>query len=175
MGRLGLTSGTVSVRLARLAGKGIVDRGPSPDDARGALVTLTGKGHRLFDDVAPAHLANSDLLLSALTAGERDQLVDLLRALLVGFEHERTPGPLGLVLAPAHVARRMRASVGLSDTPGLLVLDVTSDAPPGIRTGDPLVAVDGVELRSYAALADHPAPRQIDLMRGAEPLTVRLP
>jgi hypothetical protein len=174
VGRLGLTSGTVSVRLARLAGKGIVDREPSPDDARGALVTLTAKGHRLFDDVAPAHLANSDVLLSALTAVERTQLAGLLRTLLAGFEHERAPGPLGLVLAPAHVARRMRVSVGLSDTPGLLVLDVTADAPPDIRTGDLLVAVDGVELRSCTALAEHPSPRQIDLLRGAEPLTVQL-
>lgn len=140
MGRLGLTSGTISVRLTRLVGKGVVERTPSPDDARGTLVTLTAKGLQLFDDVAPVHLANEDVLLSALTGAERVELAALLRKLLVGFEHERSPSPLGVVLAPAHVARRMRVSVGLSDTPGLLVVDVTPGGPAsaaGLRTGAP--------------------------------------
>ena len=70
MARLGLTSGTVSVRLGRLEGKGVVTRSPSSDDARGVLVTLTDKGAQLFDRVAPVHLRNEDVLLSALTDAE---------------------------------------------------------------------------------------------------------
>ena len=119
MGRLGLTSGTVSVRLTRLGGKGVVGRGPSPDDARGTQVTLTAKGLAPFDEVAPVNLATEDLLLSALTDDERGRLAGLLRKVLVGFEHDRSAGPFGLTLAPAHLARRMPVSVGLSDTPGL--------------------------------------------------------
>ncbi len=177
MARLGLTSGTISVRLTRLVAKDVVERTPSPDDARGTLITLTGKGRRLFDDVAPAHLANEDLLLSALTAAEREQLAGLLRKLLVGFEHERSHGPWGLTLAPAHVARRMRTSVGLSDTPGLLVLEISPDTPDGLAVGDLLVAVDGVELRSCVTLAEHAAGGQdvrLQVVRGADAHTVQV-
>lgn len=177
MTRLRLTSGTISVRLTRLAGKGVIERGPSPDDARGALVMLTAKGQQLFDDVAPVHLANEDVLLSALTAAERHELAGLLRKLLVGFEHERSTSPLGVVLAPAHLARRMRAAVGLSDTPGLLVVDVEPDstaATAGLQTGDLLVAIDGSELRSCVTLADHSPPMSLDLLRGTERHTVTI-
>ena len=144
MARLGLTSGTVSVRLGRLEGKGIVTRAPSSDDARGVLVTLTVKGAELFDRVAPVHLLNEDILLSALNDTERGQLVDLLRKLLVGFEHERSTSPLGFVVAPAHVARRARAAVGLSDRAGLLVQDVLATTPAaeaGLQPGDLLVGL----------------------------------
>jgi predicted dinucleotide-binding enzyme len=58
---------------------GIVSREPDPASARSSLVRLTGKGLRLFDEVAPAHLANEDRLLSALVPAERQQLADLLR------------------------------------------------------------------------------------------------
>src|SRR5690349_9773474 len=99
MARLGLTSGTVSVRLGRLEGKGMVTRAPSSDDARGVLVTLTDKGAQLFDRVAPVPLANEDVLLSALNPEERRQLAALLRKLLVAFEHERSTSPLGFTVA----------------------------------------------------------------------------
>jgi DNA-binding MarR family transcriptional regulator len=144
MARLGLTSGTVSVRLGRLEGKGIVTRSPSSDDARGVLVTLTDKGAQLFDRVAPAHLRNEDVLLSALTDAERDQLAGLLRKLLVGFEHERSVSPLGFTVAAAHVARRARAAVGLLDRAGLLVRGVEPASPAadaGLQPGDLLVGV----------------------------------
>lgn len=182
MSRLGLTSGTVSVRLTRLVGKGVVTREPSPD-ARGAVVTLTDRGRELFDEVAPAHLANEDVLLSALTPAERDQLAGLLRKLLVGFEHERSTSPLGLTLAPAHLARRMRTAVGLSDTPGLLVTDVTAGGAAeraGVRPGDLLVALDGTELRSCVTLAERDArtgagPLRIRLLRGADEVDLEIP
>jgi DNA-binding MarR family transcriptional regulator len=158
MARLELTSGTVSVRLGRLEGKGVVTRAPSTDDARGVLVTLTAKGVQLFDRVAPVHLANEDVLLSALDDAERAQLAGLLRKLLVAFEHERSASPLGFAVAPAHVARRARAAVGLSDRAGLLVEDVDAASPAadaGLQPGDLLVAVGaaGAPLLSCLDLA----------------------
>ena len=158
MTRLELTSGTVSVRLGRLEGKGVVTRAPSSDDARGVLVTLTAKGVELFDRVAPVHLANEDVLLSALDDGERAQLAALLRKLLVAFEHERSASPLGFSVAPAHLARRARAAVGLSDRAGLLVEDVVAASPAaraGLQPGDLLVALDetGTPLLSCVDLA----------------------
>jgi DNA-binding MarR family transcriptional regulator len=179
MSRLGLTSGTVSVRLTRLVGKGVVTREPSPD-ARGAVVTLTDRGRELFDVVAPAHLANEDVLLSALTDAEQDQLADLLRKLLVSFEHEVSASPLGLTLAPAHLARRMRAAVGLSDTPGLLVTAVAPGSPAdgaGVRAGDLLVSLDGAELRSCVTLARRTGTGalRITLLRGADQVDLKIP
>jgi DNA-binding MarR family transcriptional regulator len=158
MARLELTSGTVSVRLGRLEGKGVVTRAPSTDDARGVLVTLTAKGVQLFDRVAPVHLANEDVLLSALDDAERAQLAGLLRKLLVAFEHERSASPLGFAVAPAHVARRARAAVGLSDRAGLLVEDVDAASPAadaGVQPGDLLLGVGaaGAPLLSCVDLA----------------------
>ncbi|MEV0001026.1 MarR family transcriptional regulator [Micromonospora sp. NPDC050980] len=157
MNRLGLTSGTVSVRLTRLVKKGIVDRRPSPEDARGIVVTLTERGTALFDEIAPIHLANEELLLSALTTTEQQHLAALLHKLLVGFEHQRSTSPLGMTLAPAHLARRMRSAVGLPDTPGLLITDVAphsrADAA-GLRPGDLLTSVGDTELRSCVTLAE---------------------
>jgi DNA-binding MarR family transcriptional regulator len=65
MEALGLTSGTVSVRLDRLTKAGTVAREPDPEDRRGSLIRLTEDGLRLFDALAPEHLANEDRLLSA--------------------------------------------------------------------------------------------------------------
>src|SRR2546426_12312114 len=86
MDALGLTSGTVSVRLDRLEKNGIVTREADPASARGSLVQLTDKGLELFDRVAPLHLANEDRLLSALSSAERQGLADPLRRLLPPFQ-----------------------------------------------------------------------------------------
>ncbi len=48
MDALGLTSGTVSVRVDRLENTGIVTRRPDPATARGTLVQLTAHGLETF-------------------------------------------------------------------------------------------------------------------------------
>jgi DNA-binding MarR family transcriptional regulator len=178
MDRLRLTSGTVSVRLGRLEAKGIVTRAPSQDDGRGVLVTLTAKGVELFDAVAPAHLANEDVLLSALTREETEQLAGLLRKLLVAFEHPRSRSPLGFTVEPAHRARRARAAVGLSDRAGLLVAEVephSAAARAGLHAGDLVVAADGTPVVSCVTLAEvaHAAatadePLRLTVVRGEQ-------
>lgn len=53
---------------------------------------------------------------------------------------------LGLALAPAEAAARMRQAVGLPDRPGLLVRDVVEGGPAdqgGVRRGDLIVAAAG--------------------------------
>jgi len=86
MGALMRTSGTTSFRIDRLESQGLVRREPDPDDGRGVFVTLTKKGLRLVDVVAPVHLANEDQLIAALSTEERALLITLLRKLLVTFE-----------------------------------------------------------------------------------------
>jgi DNA-binding MarR family transcriptional regulator len=159
MTQLALTSGTVSLRVDRLTRRGIVTREPDPGDKRGQLVRLTPEGLRLFDEIAPLHLANEDRLLSSLTRDERATLAQLLRKLLVSFESGTVAAglPLGMRLEPAHVARNRRTAVGLSDTPGLLVVDIVEGTPvaeAGLARGDLIVAIDGAEARSEEMLAE---------------------
>ena len=159
MDALGLTSGTVSLRLDRLVKAGTVTRNPDPDDRRGSVIQLTEDGLRLFDLLAPDHLANEDLLLSALDDGERATLAGLLRHLLVSLEPPRfaPESHLGLSVEPAVTARKRRVAVGLSDTAGLLVSNVEPGSPAqlaGIERGDLVVDVAGRAIRSTATLTE---------------------
>jgi DNA-binding MarR family transcriptional regulator len=80
------TSGAMTNRLKRLEERGLVRRVPDARDGRVLLVELTPKGRRLFERVAPRHLANEHELLAALDPDEREQLAALLRKLLRSFE-----------------------------------------------------------------------------------------
>jgi DNA-binding MarR family transcriptional regulator len=185
MDALGLTSGTVSVRLDRLVRNGIVSRDTDPASARGSLVRLTGKGIELFDQVAPAHLANEDRLLSALSHEDRQLLADLLRRLLADFEKD-APQParrLGIILEPAHLARTRRASVGLSDAVGLLVAEVAANSPAagaGLDRGDLITGIgndavhSSVELAfALERLADRRSVR-LSILRGDQTMSVQV-
>lgn len=86
---------------------------------------------------------------------------------------------LGIAVAPPHVARRLRAAVGLPERDGVLVREVEDDGPAaaaGIASGDLLVAVDGVPLRSVddlqAALASASSALELTIVRGADERTV---
>src|SRR6478609_9808059 len=145
MDELGLTSGTVSVRMDRLVSQGLVDRRPDPQSARNTLISLTDRGRELFERVVPAHLANEQRLLSGLSPQELELLAGLLRKLLVEFEGARpSTGEsegLGLTLAPGHVAAALREAVGLPPVTGLLVRSIIGGGPAdqaGLRTGDVL-------------------------------------
>lgn len=158
MTQLALTSGTISLRVDRLAKRGIITREADPDDKRGQRLRLTADGLRLFDKITPVHLANEERLLSSLTPGERDTLAQLLRKLLISFESGTVQAglPLGMRLEPAHLARDRRTAVGLSDTPGLLVADTIEGTPAasaGLARGDLIIAVNDTESRSEDVLA----------------------
>jgi DNA-binding MarR family transcriptional regulator len=181
MDALGLTSGTVSVRMDRLVAAGLVDRQPDPASARNTLISLTARGRELFERIVPAHLDNERRLLSGLSDDEREVLAGLLRKLLVEFEgsqplEEATLG-LGLTLAPAHVAAALRAAVGLAPVTGLLIRAVSDGGPAqaaDLRTGDVLVAAGTRELRAvadlYAAIDDAAADGRlrVELVRGTD-------
>jgi serine protease Do len=56
------------------------------------------------------------------------------------------PPQLGIAIAPRHMARRLRRAVGLPDTEGLLIQQVTEDSPAaraGLASGDMIVAAAG--------------------------------
>jgi serine protease Do len=85
---------------------------------------------------------------------------------------------LGVGLAPSHVARQLRRSVGLPERDGLLVREVEDDSPAakaGITEGDLIVAVGGTPITSaddlFEALAGDGA-LEITIVRGADQQTV---
>lgn len=86
---------------------------------------------------------------------------------------------LGIAIAPAFVARKMRRSVGLPDRDGLLVRGVEDDsaaATAGIARGDLIVAVAGKPVTDADELLDAIAaakqPYEILVVRGADDVTV---
>jgi DNA-binding MarR family transcriptional regulator len=85
-GRLGrglmLSSAGVTSRLDRLERRGLVARHPDPDDRRGVIVELSGRGMELVDAAVAATGARDRDLLDALSATEARQLEALLRKVL---------------------------------------------------------------------------------------------
>jgi serine protease Do len=86
---------------------------------------------------------------------------------------------LGVAVAPSHVARRLRRSVGLPERDGLLVRGVEDDsdaARAGIVEGDLIVEVagkaitDGDEL--VEALATTATPYEVKIVRGLDERTI---
>jgi DNA-binding MarR family transcriptional regulator len=188
MDSLQLTGGTISVRIDRLERDGIVERAHDPHDQRGVLVRLTETGKYLFDQVASLHLANEDRLLSALNTEQREQLAALLRILLLSFDRidsedpQHPSGLIGVSLASAHNARKIRRASGLPDVIGLLVQNVAIPSPAadaGLQEGDLIVSANETEIRSIEnlhqqLLAAHGERITLEILRGSEHRTVYL-
>ncbi|WP_460766064.1 MarR family winged helix-turn-helix transcriptional regulator [Mariniluteicoccus flavus] len=80
-----VTSGTMTNRVDRLVGRGLVERRPDPGDRRGVLVRLTPAGRAAVDGALEALLAREAELLGSLAADERKALSGLLRRLMTRF------------------------------------------------------------------------------------------
>jgi DNA-binding MarR family transcriptional regulator len=186
---LGLSAGTISLRIDRLVGRGLVQRLADPDDGRGALITITSQGRELFEASAPEHLARAQTLVAGLDENEREDLGRLLGKLLYTLE-DRDAGDLataelGLVVEGAPTALERRRAVGLPPLPGLLVRHVDPAGPAatsGIRPGDLLTSADRRPLRSrhdleLALLRSRGRRRGValELTRGAEPMRLAVP
>ena len=86
---------------------------------------------------------------------------------------------LGVAVAPTHVARRLRASVGLSERDGLLVRGVEDGslaAKAGIREGDLIVSAAGRDVTDaddlFDALGAATVPFEVRVVRGNDERTV---
>jgi DNA-binding MarR family transcriptional regulator len=186
---LGLSPGTVSLRIDHLVRKRLVDRRADPDDGRGALISITDSGRELFEASVPEHLATAQALVAGLTEEERAELGRLLGKLLYTLED---PDPddnatleLGLVVEAAPVALERRRAVGLPPLPGLLVRHVDPAGPAatsGIRPGDLLTSADRRPLRSShdlkVALARSRGRGRrmaLEITRGTEPIRLAVP
>ena len=107
----------------------MIEREPDPDNRRSVTVTLTDRGRKLVQAARPAYEERAKRLAAGLPedpARGREQAVD---AWLAFFEPDERVAPrLGIAVATAAVAKRMRSAVGLPEEPGVIVLRVGRDS-----------------------------------------------
>ncbi len=80
-----VTSGTMTNRIDQLEKAGLIIRVPSQTDKRSCLVTLTGEGLAVIDQAIIKHVELQNQLLATLSADEREQLNQGLKALLAAL------------------------------------------------------------------------------------------
>ena len=141
----------------------------APGSSGGAILDATGE----FVGLNTNRLGEGFYLAQPADASLRERIDSLGRG-----EAPARPR-LGIAIAPAHVARRLRRSVGLPERDGLLVRGVEDDSPAsraGIREGDLIVAVGGTEASDGDALVEAVAaaktPYEVRIVRGTEERTV---
>jgi DNA-binding MarR family transcriptional regulator len=181
MSQVRRTSGTVSVRLARLERAGLVTREPDPDDRRTVTVTLTDRGREWVQAALPAYDDAAKRLTNGLPSDSRDAFAEQLDA-WQGFFAPDDDGEaprLGVALAPAAVASRMRRAVGLPDRHGVLVLKVKRSSAAdeaGLARGDLVTKADDAEVRTIGdlqrALRHAKGTLKLDVTRGVEERSV---
>jgi DNA-binding MarR family transcriptional regulator len=181
MSQVRRTSGTVSVRLARLERAGLVTREPDPDDRRTVTVTLTDRGREWVEAALPAYDDAAKRLTNGLPADSRDAFAEQLDT-WQGFFAPDDDGEaprLGVALAPAAVASRMRRAVGLPDRHGVLVLKVkrrSAADEAGLARGDLVTKADDAEVRTIGdlqrALLHAKGTLTLGVTRGVEERTV---
>ncbi|GAB7190192.1 MarR family transcriptional regulator TamR [Kineococcus sp. NUM-3379] len=81
-----VTSGTMTNRVDRLEGRGLVQRRPAPDDGRSVLVRLTPAGVSAVDAALADLVRAEHRMLAVLPAAERRALAALLRRVSTPFE-----------------------------------------------------------------------------------------
>jgi S1-C subfamily serine protease len=109
-------------------------------------------------------------------AGQRAEVGALARGESVG------PPRLGIAIAPRRVARRLRRAVGLPDTEGLLIQQVTEDSPAAradLSSGDLIVAAAGQPVGGVDDLFDalqgaQGGALELRVVRGTDERTVQV-
>lgn len=82
------TSGTMTNRIDRLAGRGLVERLPDPRDRRGVRVRLLPPGRVAVEAALGDLVARERAILDGLSAAEHELIAALLRRLVLPFENE---------------------------------------------------------------------------------------
>ena len=161
----GRTPGTTSVRLNRLQRAGLIERDRDAEDARVVRVRLTDAGAALYERARVTYAERAAQLAAPLD--DAAQLESMLTGWLEFFEPAQPVARrLGVAVAPAAVADRMRRAVGLAAAGGLLVVDVEPGSPAaaaGLEPGDVIQALDGGSIHSTG-----------DLERGLERVDERI-
>lgn len=174
--RVRRTSGTLSVRLGRLERVRLIEREPDPDNRRSVTVRITGRGRALVGAARPAYAQRAARLGEGIPAHAAPALAEHLHDWLAFFEGGEHEAPrLGVAVAGAAVAKRMRRAVGLPDVPGIIVLRVGRDsaaAMAGLGRGDLVTDAGDTPVRSIGdlerAVQRAPGTLTVNVLRGAD-------
>ncbi|MGZ9275560.1 MAG: S1C family serine protease [Candidatus Limnocylindrales bacterium] len=144
----------------------------APGSSGGALVDATGA----FIGLNTNRIGEGFYLALPADASLRSRVEAL------GRGESATRPRLGVALAPNHVARRLRRSVGLPDRDGVLVRGVEDGSPAaaaGIEAGDLIVSAGGRAIADaddlHDALVASARPFELGIVRGAEERTLTVP
>ncbi len=93
---IGFDTSTIAGVIDRLEARGLMRRGPSPQDRRVRQLTLTEQGQTLLSDVIPSMLHTQQRILEPLPPVERDEFVRMLKVLVkANNELSRAPSDGG--------------------------------------------------------------------------------
>ncbi|WP_018125611.1 MarR family winged helix-turn-helix transcriptional regulator [Desulfovibrio oxyclinae] len=84
-GRMGVTTGTLTVMIDRLVKNGQVERRPHDTDRRSIIVALTESGRALFSEHDDLHLQLTEELTAGLSEGELEAFEATLRKMIREF------------------------------------------------------------------------------------------
>jgi DNA-binding MarR family transcriptional regulator len=176
------TSGTLSVRLGRLERARMITREPDPENRRSVTVTLTDRGRELVRRARPAYVQRAERLVGGLPAGAAGPLAEAMAAWMTFFEPGEGEHPqLGVAVAGAAVAKKMRRAVGLDAESGLLVVRVRSDShadAAGLSRGDLITAAAGAPVHSVGdlerAVRAADGTLTLSVLRGVDPREVEV-
>ena len=176
------TSGTLSVRLGRLERARVITREPDPENRRSVTVTLTDRGRELVQRARPAYEERAARLAAGLPDGAAGSLGEALSAWLVFFEPGEGEHPrLGVAVAGAGMAKKMRRAVGLEAESGVLVVRVKSGSAAdtaGLSRGDLITAAADAPVHSVGdlerAVRAANGTVKLSVLRGVDPREVEV-
>ena len=86
-----LSSGAMTNRIDKLESMQLVRRRPDPDDRRGVLIELTGKGLALAERAIAVRFDEAREAVTLLAPKERKAMEAALRTLILGLEQTQAP------------------------------------------------------------------------------------
>ena len=168
---LSAAPGFIASRRERPAG--LAHTAPCPRGAGGGPLVDAAGG---LVGVNATRLAGGFVLAIATDAETRARVAALAAA------EQRSDRTLGVAIAPAREARRLRRAVGLEQRDGLLVRAVAPDSPAsraGILRGDMIVAVGATPIATVddllAQLETDEAELAMTIVRGTDELPLTAP
>lgn len=81
-----ITSGTMTNRIDQLVKRNFVERIANEHDGRGFLITLTGEGFTLIDEVVGAHVKTQEKLVSGFSKADQKAMNQLMKTYLEDIE-----------------------------------------------------------------------------------------
>ena len=97
--QLGMTPPSITALTRRLVETGLVERHSHPRDQRMALLSLTGEGRQLMEQLYQGQLRGIELLLQGLAPGEQELFISLMERAVRAMRAEQSGEPAPSALA----------------------------------------------------------------------------